>query len=201
MSLALVLLDIQKGILASDTLRFDSPEVPRAALAAARSLLEAARASGVPVVHVGVARPQRRGAFDEVRTAVGLKSGKAPRDVLALAPGSPDVEFLLPPAPGEETIYKVGVSGFEGTRLDQVLRSVQARDVMVAGAFTHMVVESTVRQGFDHGYRMIVAKDACCAPAAMPHDNSLATGIPNFAVVLDSAAALARLRQGAVVAA
>lgn len=201
MSIALVLLDIQKGILASDAIKFESPEIPKMAIGAARAMLDAARSSRTPVIHVGVARPHQRGVFDEVRTAAGLKTGKAPRDVLALAPGSADIEFLLPPLQGEETIYKVGVSAFEGTRLDQVLRSAQVRDVVVAGAFTHMVVESTVRQGFDLGYRMIVAQDACCAPAAAPHNNALATCIPNFAVVTDSGAIIERLKQGATVAA
>lgn len=196
MSAALVLLDIQRGILASDAVKFEDPEVPKKALRAVEGLLAAARASGAFVVHVGVARPHHRGAFDVPRTANAIKSGKAPRDVLALAPGSRDGEFLLPPLQDEDVVLKVGVSAFEGTRLDQLLRSAGVTEVVVAGAFTHMVVESTVRQGFDLGHRMVVVADACCAPASAPHDNSLATGIPNFALVTDCAVAIERLRQG-----
>jgi len=200
-STALVLLDIQRGILASDAIKFENPETPSALLAAAGAMLKAARAAGILVVHVGVARPPRRGAFDESRTAMAKKSGKVPRDMLALAAGSPEVEFLLDVAAEEERIYKVGVSAFEGTRLDQVLRNGGIHEVVVGGAFTHMVVESTVRQGFDLGYRMVVAQDACCAPMPPPHNNSLATGIPNFAVVTDSAVVVERLGQGAAVVA
>jgi Isochorismatase family len=39
----------------------------------------------------------------------------------------------------------------QGTRLDMLLRNGNIHDVVVAGAFTRMVVESTVRQGFDLG--------------------------------------------------
>jgi nicotinamidase-related amidase len=199
LAIALVLLDLQKGILSSSAITFENPDTPRATLRAAESLLNAARAAARPVVHVGVSRSHHRGAFDNPRSANALKSGRVPRDILALAPGSPEIEFELRPAATEDTIYKMGVSAFEGTRLDQVLRNAQVREVMVAGAFTHMVVESTVRQGFDLGYTMIVVSDACCAPVPGPHNNALAVGIPNFALVMDSAQAIERLKQGASV--
>jgi len=93
-------------------------------------------------------------------------------------------------------VQKVGVSAFTGTRLDQLLRNAGVSEVLVGGAFTHMVVESTVRDGFDLGYRMVVAEDACLAPAAAPHKNSLTTGIPNFAIVVDSKTACEKMRSG-----
>jgi len=197
---ALVLLDMQKGIL-KGPIKFEEPDLPDKALAAARALLAAARERKLLVVHVGVIRPHARGTFDALRTAGARKSGKASRDVLALAAGTPDVEFLLDPAAGEEIVHKIGVSAFCGTRLDQLLRNAGVSEVVVGGAFTHMVVESTVRDGFDLGYRMVVAEDACCAPAAAPHRNSLATGIPNFALVVDSSTASQRIRAGADVGA
>lgn len=195
MAAALVLLDMQRGIL-KGPIKFEDPDLPDRTIAAARALLEAAREKKLLVVHVGVVRPHMRGSFDALRTAGARKTGKASRDVLALAAGTPDIEFLLPPAAGEEVIQKIGVSAFTGTRLDQLLRNAGVTEVLVGGAFTHMVVESTVRDGFDLGYRMVVAQDACCAPAAAPHNNSLATGIPNFALVVDSPAASQRIRAG-----
>jgi nicotinamidase-related amidase len=196
MSAALVLLDLQKGILSSAAIAWENSETPAAVLRVAGNLLQAARNAAALVVHVGVVRSNARGIFDEVRTASAKKAGRAPRDVLALAPGSRESEFMLAPAPGEEIVYKMGVSAFQGTRLDMLLRNTGIRDVIVAGAFTHMVVESTVRQGFDLGYRMIVAADGCCAPAAAPHNNALATGIPNFATVMQSSEAIASFASG-----
>lgn len=196
MSIALVLLDLQNGILLSERIAWEDPSTPKRVLGVAETLLGGARDAGALVVHVGVVRPHIRGTFDMLRTNTAEKSGRAPRDVLALSSGSNDVEFVLPPAPGEETVHKIGVSAFQGTRLDGLLRNTQTRDVVVAGAFTHMVVESTVRQGFDLGYRMIVVEDACCAPAAAPHYAALTVGIPNFALVVKSDAVLGMLRDG-----
>ena len=184
MSIALALLDIQKGILYSDKVPWERPEIPEETIASTGTLLETARRAGVPVIQVGVRRTLWRGHFDVARTAAAEKAGKAPKDIMALAPGSDDIEFIHPPADGEEVVYKIGVSSFQGTRLDPVLRNLGVRVVVVAGAFTHMVVESTVRQGFDLGYRMVVVPEACCSPNAALHENSLAFGISNFARVV-----------------
>jgi nicotinamidase-related amidase len=196
MKTALVLLDLQKGIVLSEKIAWEDPAVPRNALAAAETLLRAARAAGAPVIHVRVVRPHGSGSFDELRTANARKSGKAPREVLALAAGTDEVEFVLPPAAGEEIVHKVGVSAFQGTRLDTLLRHANVRDVILAGAFTHMAVESTARQGFDLGYRMCVVRDACCAPVAAAHNAALGVGIPNFATIVESSEALALLAPG-----
>ncbi len=86
------------------------------------------------------ARPLRRGAKhgrDEARPRAARRSAPA---------GTTDVELALLPRP-DEIVQKVGVSAFQNTRrLDSVLRNAGAMDVYVAGAFTHMVVESTARQ-------------------------------------------------------
>ena len=184
MSVALALLDVQKGIFYSDKIPWERPEIPEETVTATGALLDAARGAGVPVLQVGVRRTVARGQFDEIRTSAAETAGKAPKDIMALAAGSDDIDFIHAPDDGEETIHKVGVSCFQGTRLDTVLRNLGARDVVVAGAFTHMVVESTVRQGFDLGYRMVVVPEPCCSPNATLHDNSLKFGISNFARIV-----------------
>lgn len=196
MSASLVLLDLQQGILRSGAIKFDDDSRVDGVIEAASRLLETARSADIPIIHVGVARPHRRGLFDDKRSANAAKSGKVPRDILPLAQGSAETEFVLAPLASEEVVYKSGVSGFQGTSLDALLRNAGVRDVVVAGAFTHMVVESTVRQGFDLGYRMHVVEEACCAPAMEPHRASLAVGIPNFATVIDVDAAIKLLGQG-----
>jgi biuret amidohydrolase len=196
MTYALVLLDIQRGILQSDRIPWEDKATPKRALAAASSVLDAARQAGTLVIHVGVVRPHARGAFDVARSANARKSGRVPRDILALAAASPDVEFVLPPIAGEETVNKIGVSAFHDTRLDSLLRHAAVDEVIVAGAFTHMVVESTVRHGFDLGYRITVIEDACCAPAAAPHQSAINITLPNFAMIVSSAEAVKLLNGG-----
>lgn len=197
MTVALVLLDIQRGILQAPGLPWDDPDTPEKVLKAADRLLGEARTAGRPVIHVGVARARRSGSFDEPRTAVADSIGKSPRQAMPLAPDTPDIEFLLEPRDDEERVYKIGVSAFHGTPLDTHLRSQGVRDVLIAGAFTHMVVESTARQGFDLGYSMHVCSDASCAPKQQIHDASLSTGIPGFARVHDLEAAVSLITGGA----
>ena len=193
MTIALLLVDFQRGILASDAIHFDDPGKASAAIAAAERVLAAARAAQALVVHVGVARSLPRTAFDAIRTSVGRKSGKAPRDVLPLAPGSEATHFLVAPRADEEVVIKMGVSAFQGTRLDTLLRSAGVTQVLLAGAFTHMAVESTARQGFDLGYHMLTITDACCAPAQAAHAGSLGVGLPSFSELLSADEAIARL--------
>ena len=192
---ALVLLDLQKGILFSDRIKFEDPATPGNVLAVADRLRSAARGAGVLVIQVGVVRPRAHGAFDALRTGNAVKAARAPREIVPLAAGSEDVAFALTPGADEEVVYKIGVSAFQGTRLDTLLRNAGVQDVVVAGAFTHMVVESTVRQGFDLAYRMTVVEDACCAPTPAPHNAALTGGIPNFAVVVKSSEAIALLQR------
>ncbi|MBS0320777.1 MAG: cysteine hydrolase [Proteobacteria bacterium] len=196
MTVALVLLDLQVGLVRSPRIAWEDPATPGRAIEAARALLDAARGNGVPVIHVGVVRPHARGQFDTPRTMVARKSGRIPRDVAPLEAGSDDTAFVLVPGPGEEVVHKVGVSAFQGTRLDALLRNAGIHDVVVAGAFTHMVVESTVRQGFDLGYRMTVVTDACCAPVAAAHQAAMTVGIPSFAIVAGLEESVALLAQG-----
>ena len=129
--------------------------------------------------------------LDEPRTAAAVKSGKTPRLIMPLGFGSADVEFVLAPRADEEVDHKIGVSAFGGTRTETLLRNLGSTDVIVAGVFTHMAVESTVRHGFDLGFRLHVAAPACCSPTRALHDASLSTGISNFARVLTDTAAVA----------
>ncbi len=198
MTVALALLDIQHGILFSDKIPWERPEIPEETAAAGAQFLQIGRNAGVPVLQVGVQRTLARGQFDEVRTAAAENASKAPKDIMALADGK-DIEFIHPLQDGEEGVFKIGVGCFIGTRLDIVLRNLGVRDVVIAGAFTHMVVESTVRQGFDLGYHMIVVPEASCSPNAALHENSLKFGISNFASIVgidDLAAFLAERSHG-----
>lgn len=184
MNKALVLLDMQKGILYSETIRWEDANAPDGAISAAQRLIQAFRAAHVPVMQVGVARQKIRGTFDVPRSTAADRSGRPPRDILPLQPGTAETEFVIAPQPEDEVIHKIGVSAFQGTPLDQMLRNAGAKEVIIAGTFTHMAVESTVRQGFDLGYHIIVAKDACCAPAPSLHDHALSATLPNFARIL-----------------
>lgn len=51
------------------------------------------------------------------------------------------------------------MSGFHGTDLDRILRSLHCDTLLFGGAITNLCVEGTVRGAFDRGYHSIVLSD------------------------------------------
>lgn len=60
----------------------------------------------------------------------------------------------------EPVLIRNRMSCFNGTMLDTVLRNVGVTDILVAGVWTNMAVEHTIRDAADHGYRAILVTDA-----------------------------------------
>jgi biuret amidohydrolase len=79
--------------------------------------------------------------------------------------GSESHEILseLAPRDTEAVFDKIGMSAFEGTPLDTVLRDCGIRAFLIAGVAMEIGIEPTVRQGADLGYIPLVVEDACGA--------------------------------------
>ncbi|MFA5138578.1 MAG: isochorismatase family cysteine hydrolase [Elusimicrobiota bacterium] len=116
--------------------------------------------------------------------ASALRGPMASRWRKACPRGSPWVQPILRPAPGEPVFYKSRYSAFRGTRALAWLRKRRVRDLVVAGVKTHLCVESTVRDAFDAGFRVIVARDGCAAPDPGMHRGSLRNMAHGFADIL-----------------
>ena len=69
----------------------------------------------------------------------------------------------LEPIAGERVIVKDVNSGFVGTELELLLRRDGISRLVVAGFFTNMCVETTVRCAGNLGYDTYLAHDACAA--------------------------------------
>ena len=128
---------IKVGVAAGDPKR-------EAIVAAAKKLLDGARAKGVPVVSVRIAfRPDHADVIQNcpIFRAVA-KSG-------AMAEGSWGAEFHegLGPLPHEFVVKHSRINGFYGSPLEQVLHQLGARRLIVAGIATNSTVEHTVRHG------------------------------------------------------
>ena len=173
---------IKVGVAAGDPKR-------EAIVAAAKKLLDGARAKGVPVVSVRIAfRPDHADVIQNcpIFRAVA-KSG-------AMAEGSWGAEFHegLGPLPHEFVVKHSRINGFYGSPLEQVLHQLGARRLIVAGIATNSTVEHTVRHAADMGYEVTVAHDACNAGDPRLHQASL----DNMALVAEVVSvdeALARL--------
>jgi len=112
------------------------------ALHQTQRLLARARAAGVPVIHIQQVSAHGRGVFEE---------------------GGPFVAFApeAAPAAGETILTKKLPNAFAGTSLDDTLRRIGRRHIIISGYMTHMCVSATARSALDHGYQTTVIADAC----------------------------------------
>jgi ureidoacrylate peracid hydrolase len=106
--------------------------------------------------------------------------------------GSWGAEFYgVAPLPGEFIIDKHRYSAFSGTGLDNLLRDHGVRSLIIAGVATNVCVESTLRDGFMHGYYIIIAQDCVGSHNHELHRATLENVRLTFGDVTDSAAIMA----------
>lgn len=176
-STALVLIDLQQGILALPTAPYTSAEV----LEKGRSLAEQFRAAGAQVVLVNVGWHDDYG--DTPPGLTGLEArrpeGGLPAGWMSLADGLQQ--------PGDLLITKRQWGAFTGTELDLQLRRRGIDTIVVAGIATNMGVESTVRHGWELGYNVVVAEDATSGLDATLHKMAFDSVFPHIARVLSTA--------------
>ena len=91
--------------------------------------------------------------------------------------GSWDAQVVDEVAPEDDEIVlpKTSSSVFISTNIDYVLRNLDVRHLIIAGALTDQCVESAVRDACDLGYLVTLVTDACATKSQARHDNSLAT--------------------------
>lgn len=112
-----------------------------------------------------------------------------------------DIQSTIKPIDGEKIITKKEVSSFNGTDLDEYLKSLGVKNLVICGMQTHMCVEGAVRAGYDLGYKITLVHDACATrdlkwdddviPAKMVHLSTLVT-LKNYAEVISTADYLKR---------
>ncbi|HYH11043.1 MAG TPA: cysteine hydrolase [Thermomicrobiales bacterium] len=81
----------------------------------------------------------------------------------ALDDDSPEtaVDDRVAPEPGDKVVRKTRVGAFARTDLDEWLRDLEIDTLILAGISTSGVVLSTVYDGADRDYRLVVLSDAC----------------------------------------
>ncbi len=149
----------------------------RAVVPSIRRVLDGARQAGLPVVHVRMAHTpdlSDAGELDgphrvkHVRMRVGESE--------ALVEGTWNTEILpeLEPLEGEPVVTKTRYSGFYETDLDDTLRSLGVKYLVVTGCTTSICVESTVRDAMFRGYTCVVLEDCTAEPIGRQnHEASL----------------------------
>ncbi len=166
---ALVLIDLQNGLMDAATTPYTVPEVVSRAV----ELADAFRAHGNPVVLV------RATAAADGTDAVPGRT-EAPRRNRARLAGWDAIVDALAGHAEDITVTKRNWSAFYGTDLDLRLRRRGITQIVLAGVATSIGVESTARAAHEHGYHVTLATDAMADGSADAHRNSIERIFPRL---------------------
>ena len=174
---ALVLIDLQKGIMSRTIVPHDSEQIIRRSVQLAQDF----RAAGAPVVLVNVtfAKDFADALRQPVDQPTPIPPGGFPEDFAVLVDGLEQ--------PGDILITKRQWGAFHGTELDLQLRRRGITTIVLAGVSTNAGVESTARQAWEHGYRLILLEDACGSTSAEMHAFSITNIMPRLSNVVKAA--------------
>ncbi|MFB7658106.1 MULTISPECIES: cysteine hydrolase family protein [unclassified Streptomyces] len=175
---ALVVIDLQKGIVSAHTDDAVTTVVRHAARLAAEF-----RQQGLPVVLVNVT------GRAPGRTETG-RSGSS----VALPTGSTDLIDELDVQPADHLITKRRRSAFHDTGLDTLLRDLSVTQVVLAGLSTSAGVESTARSASDYGYHVVVVTDAMSDADADAHRHGIERVFPKLGETATTAEIIDRIQ-------
>lgn len=171
---ALVVIDLQKGVLAMNTATPPAEILERSARLAA-----AFRAKGLPVALVNVA------ARAPGRTAMS-RPFNPPADWHVLAPEL-DVQ------PTDILVTKYNIGAFHGTGLDMHLRRRGVTQIFLTGIATSSGVEATARAAYDHGYNVVSVADAMTDGDPAAHEHAINVQLAKVGEITTTDELLARL--------
>jgi nicotinamidase-related amidase len=159
---ALILIDLQKGIVARDTRPYPSADV----VSKAAALAKAFRARKLPVVLVHA-------------------TGGAPGRNEQPKPPTPPADWAeivpeLDRQPGDHIVEKKTWGAFAHTGLEEHLKAQGVTQVVVAGIATAIGVESTARQAWEAGFNVTLPVDAMTDLNAETHENSVKRIFPRL---------------------
>lgn len=159
---ALILIDLQKGIVARDTRPHPSADV----VSKAAALAKAFRARKLPVVLVHA-------------------TGGAPGRNEQPKPPTPPADWAeivpeLDRQPGDHIVEKKTWGAFAHTGLEEHLKAQGVTQVVVAGIATAIGVESTARQAWEAGFNVTLPVDAMTDLNAETHENSVKRIFPRL---------------------
>lgn len=155
----------------------------RSVIPSQQHLLTAARASGVPVIHVVHSTlPNHQSDSGPWLEARSRATYSVP-DICLEGTWGQQVIDELAPHDDEVVVKKHRYSGFAGTDLALILRSSARRTVICAGVSTNVCVESTARDAFSQDFYVVIPEDACASWDTSLHDASLQSAQHRYATV------------------
>ena len=159
---ALIVIDLQKGIVSFPTVHPIGEVVQRS-----RLLADAFRQRGLPVVLVNVTGGAP-GRTERSHSLEGL-----PADWADLVPE-------LNAQPNDLLVTKRTWGAFTNTDLKAQLKALGVTQLVLAGVATSIGVESTARHAYELGFNVTLALDAMTDLSLEAHDNSVARIFPRL---------------------
>lgn len=168
---ALVLIDLQKGILELPLTPYSATEITENALYFSAQC----RTAGVTVVLVKVT--WQADLQDVLRVAVDkpMHRNELPANWDTLA------DHLQ--QPGDLMVVKRQWGAFYGTDLDLQLRRRGIKTIVLGGIVTNFGVESTARNAWEHGYEVVIAEDLCSSVDEAMHQFAVEQIFPRISRV------------------
>lgn len=157
---ALVTQECQGGVIGPQAgLPMLADEARREAIPSIATLLDAARAAEVAVVHCLIQkRPDNRGSNTNARLFMAGKSFAAD-----LTPGSPGASVLpeFGPEPSDLILTRThGVGPMTGTDLDSVLRNLNIKTIVGVGVSVNIAIQNFAMDAVNRGYQFVLPRDA-----------------------------------------
>ncbi len=165
---AVLTMELQRGVVGDGALmKALVDEVDRIGVrATAGRLCVAARSRGIPVVHCTAEnRPDGVGATDNCK--VFAMNARMRRDTgsTPIDQGTPGARLVpeLGPEPTDVVVARIhGMTPFTSTSLDQILRNMGVRTLVVTGVSVNLGILGTVISAVDLGYRVVLVRDGVC---------------------------------------
>ncbi|HEY3331618.1 MAG TPA: hydrolase [Capsulimonadaceae bacterium] len=165
---ALVLIDLQRGIVSGDV----GPNTSETVVGNAAKIADAMRRVYAPVVLVRVTFAADGG--DRLSQRVDQPAATQ------LAPGWDEIVPVIGPRDGDIMVVKHQWGAFHDTGLDLQLRRRGIDTIILAGISTSIGVESTARAAYEHFYSIVLVEDAMADRVPEAHENSVQRIFPRL---------------------
>ena len=154
---ALVLIDLQNGIVGTPVVPRSGPEVVAGAARAAKAFRDAG--SLVVATRVAFSADFKDAPPSNIDQPMQLPPGGLPEAWATLVPEIQPLANIV--------ITKHQWGAFTGTELDLQLRRRGIRTLALGGIATNFGVESTARQAWELGYDLVILEDLCSTSAPL----------------------------------
>ncbi len=156
---ALVVLECQRGVVGDlSGLPGLAEQAQKGMIPVVAELVVAARAAGVPVIHgTALRRPDGLGANTNARLFRHMEKVAHP-----LHPGSEAAEIVpeIPTAESDLVLPRLhGLSPFQGTELDSVLRNLGVETVIGVGVSVNVAIQNFAFDAVNAAYQVVIPRD------------------------------------------